>query len=178
MSSREPFLESAHLCHRLQNQLCMPASVLLEGPASSDSPRSLPNRLPLRGNEQSLPRQGRIRSSRLAADPTDPHPRSNSPVKCSSTWDCIPALPLKSCGGLGQITRLSPLPPVNGIVLLGIIPQAWRAEKHLAVRIMNLSQGLHFLAVWPRHSLSLSDHFFFFFLQKQKWEEWCLKGLS
>lgn len=34
MSSREPFLESAHLCHRLQGQLCMPASVLLEGPAS------------------------------------------------------------------------------------------------------------------------------------------------
>lgn len=122
MSSREPFLESAHLCHRLQNQLCMPASVLLEGPASSDSPRSLPNRLPLRGNEQSLPRQGCIRSSRLAADPTDPHPRSNSPVKCSSTWDCIPALPLKSCGGLGQITRLSPLPPVNGIISPGYYP--------------------------------------------------------
>lgn len=61
-------------------------------------------RLPWRGKE-SPPGQGHVRKVGLAADPTDPHPWSNSQVRRSPTG-IASQLSLKSCRGPGQITRL------------------------------------------------------------------------
>lgn len=74
----------------------MPAPVLLEGPASSDSPRSLVTRR-ASGARARAEAEALSGSSGLAADPTDPRPRSRSQVELSSTRDGIPALSLKSC---------------------------------------------------------------------------------
>lgn len=99
MSSREPFLESTHPCHCLQ-KLCMPASVLLKGPASSDSPRSLVTRKASCARERAVTAEAGARQEALVwlQIPWTPiHAASNSQVKLGSTWDCMPALSLKSC---------------------------------------------------------------------------------
>lgn len=150
MSSREPFLERALGGSALSSPeptLFILASVLrLRGPASIDSPWSLPKRLPLQGNEQLLPREGHFGKLYFCfKSPMDRHPWGRAAVPASGP--IRPGLAsqlchLQDCDKFGQVTCFETTPSsVNGDKgcppLGGMVsgtdgkhcPQAWHANK-------------------------------------------------
>lgn len=128
----------------------IPAPVLLlRGPASSNSPWSLPKRLALQGNEQLLPRRGHLGKLYLFQIPTDWHPRvvipASSPIR--------PRLASQLChlGGCGISLSWQGDVPVRGDKQ----DPPWEAcEDDSRYGQSREAQSLCFPAVWPGHNLS------------------------